>query len=154
MRRKIDVTPDEMLELRERGYSNHDIAKSLDVSMETVRRYIGKQNGRMEGLAAFKDTPPRKKMETKTEVNPMIPKYEPKPVLEKFVVGDFGIELDNTGRLLTLSSDAGDIVFEYESTPNIVQFLAWAMRERMEVTADAEADKVRKQEGESERREV
>ena len=139
---RIGVTAAEMLTMREQGMSNRDIARCLDISDQTVRNYIGRQDGRMEGLAAFKDTPPRKKMETKTEVKPMIPKYEPKPVLEKFVVGDCGIELDNTDRLLTLSSDAGDIVFEYESIPELVQFLAWAMRERMEVTADGEEDQL------------
>lgn len=61
MRRKIDVTAGEMLELREQGLSNHDIARSLDISYETVRRYIGNQNGRMENLAAFADPSPRKK---------------------------------------------------------------------------------------------
>lgn len=45
MRRKIYVTASEMLELREQGLSNHDIAKSLDVSINTVRRYIGSQGG-------------------------------------------------------------------------------------------------------------
>lgn len=57
MRRKIDVTPAEMRALREQGMSNHDIAASLDVSIQTVRRYIGKQGRHMQGLAAFKDTP-------------------------------------------------------------------------------------------------
>lgn len=57
MRRKIDVTVGEMLTLREQGLSNHDIARSLDISVQTVRRYIGKQNGRMENLAAFADPP-------------------------------------------------------------------------------------------------
>lgn len=57
MRRKIDVTAGEMLELREQGLSNHDIARCLDISEQTVRRYIGKQDGHMERLAAFADTP-------------------------------------------------------------------------------------------------
>ena len=45
MRRKIDVTPSEMLEMRAEGMSNHDIAKSLDISYATVVKYIGKQGG-------------------------------------------------------------------------------------------------------------
>ena len=57
MRRKIDVTVGEILTLREQGLSNRDIARSLDISVQTVRRYIGKQDGRMENLAAFADTP-------------------------------------------------------------------------------------------------
>lgn len=133
MRRKIDVTADEMLHLRENGLSNYDIAKSLDISVSTVKRYIGSQGCRMERLAAFADSKPKPKIKESAEM-PVIPKYEPKPVLEKFVVGNFEVELDNTDRLLSLSSDAGDIVFEYESIPDLVQFLAWAMRERMDVT--------------------
>lgn len=61
MYHKIGVTPGEMLELREQGLSNHDIAKELDISYQTVVRYIGKQGRRMEGLAAFKDTPLRRR---------------------------------------------------------------------------------------------
>ena len=45
MNRKIYVTAAEMLELRDQGLSNHDIAKSLDISYQTVIRYIGKQGG-------------------------------------------------------------------------------------------------------------
>ena len=43
--RKIYVTPEEMMEMRRQGMSNHDIAKSLDICLETVRKYIGKQGG-------------------------------------------------------------------------------------------------------------
>lgn len=63
MARKIYVTADEMLQLREQGLSNHDIAKSLDISYATVVRYIGRQDGHMEALAAFKDTPPAERGE-------------------------------------------------------------------------------------------
>ena len=45
MRKKLEVTPSEMLELRAQGMSNHDIAKSLDVDTTTVYKYIGKQGG-------------------------------------------------------------------------------------------------------------
>ena len=93
--RKIYVTAAEMLELRKQGMSNHDIAKSLDISYPTVIRYIGKQGGRMESLEAFKDTPPRKE-EQEEAVKPMIPKYEPKPIIEKYVVGDACVVLDGS----------------------------------------------------------
>lgn len=147
MRRKIDVTAGEMLALRELGLSNHDIAASLDISIATVLRYIGKQDGRMEGYAAFKNTPPRKKMEKKPEAMPVLPKYEPKPVTEIYAAGESRLELNNEDRILTISSDAGEIMFSYSDIPDLVQFLAWAMRERMEVTADAEAEQVRESDG-------
>ena len=124
-----------MLQMREQGLSNHDIAKSLDISVSTVKRYIGKQGCRMERLAAFADTaPPRKNMEKEAEAMPTLSKYEPKPVIEQFSVGCDLIELDNKDRVVTISSDSGYIVFTYESIPDLVQFLAWAMRERMDVT--------------------
>lgn len=131
MRRKIDVTASEMLQLREQGYSNHDIAASLDISYSCVLRTIGKQGGRMEGYAAFKNTPPRQKMEKGTEAMPVLPKYNPLPFKESYSIGDYAIELNNDDRLVTVSSDSGDIIFAYEDIPDLVQFLAWAMRERM-----------------------
>lgn len=129
MRRKIDVTAAEMLQLREQGYSNIDIAASLDISVATVRRYIGRQDGRMESFSAFKNTPPRQKMET--EAMPVLPKYNPLPFKESYQIGDYAIELNNDDRLVTVSAGSGDIIFAYEDIPDLVQFLAWAMRERM-----------------------
>lgn len=138
MRRKIYVTAEEMLELRRQGLSNHDIAKSLDVSVPTVRRYIGKQDGHMEGLAAFKDAPPRKKQEE--AVKPMIPKYEPKPNREWYTVGELNIELNQCSKALGIEKEGELIILDFADVPDLVQFLAWAMRTRMEVTSDAEED--------------
>ena len=47
MRRKIEVTAEEMLALRNEPYclTNIEIAKRLDISLSTVLKYIGKQNG-------------------------------------------------------------------------------------------------------------
>lgn len=42
MKRKLQITASEMLEMRKQGMSNHDIAKSLEISYPTVLRYIGK----------------------------------------------------------------------------------------------------------------
>ena len=141
MYKKIHVTASEMMELRNRGMSNADIAKSLDISANTVRNYIGKQDGHMEGYAAFKNTPSRKELET--EAMPVIPKYNPKPVHEEYRVGIHTVSLDSITRSVTVDGDDGEITIPFESVPDLVQFLAWAMRERMEVTADAEADEVR-----------
>lgn len=148
MGRKIYVTAAEMLELRKQGMSNHDIAKSLDICYATVLNYIGKQDGHMEGLAAFKDAPPPKK-EQEAE-KPMIPKYEPKPAEETFHLGTFRVTLCHHDQAVIISPP-GDhsLLVNYNELPDIVQFLAWAMRTRMEVTADAE--QVREQEGDSER---
>lgn len=66
---------------------------------------------------------------------PEIPKYEPKPVHEEFRIGGNTVDLDSIDRTVTIDSDAGEITLPYESIPDLVQFLAWAMRERMDVTA-------------------
>lgn len=44
MRRKLEVTASEMLELRRQGYDNKQIAEQLEVSYATVWRYIGKSD--------------------------------------------------------------------------------------------------------------
>lgn len=137
MSQRIGITASEMLTMRESGMSNRDIAKSLDISYATVVNYIGKQGRRMEGLAAFKDAPPKKE-EAKEEVKPAIPKYEPKPVLERFVVGYCDIVIDAERREISISSCGGEFLAAYDDIPDLVQFLAWAMRTRMEVKADAE----------------
>jgi transposase len=138
MKRKLQITASEMLEMRKQGMSNHDIAKSLDISYPTVLRYIGKQGGHMEGLDAFKDAPSPKKEEAKEEVKPVIPKYDPKPVLERFVVGGCDVTMDAEAREILIRSCGGEFLSAYDDIPDLVQFLAWAMRERMEVKADAE----------------
>ena len=135
MNRKIYVTASEMLALREQGMSNHDIAKSLDVSYNTVVRYIGNQGKRMDSFEAFRDTP-LKTEKTKEVVMTTI--YDPKPVVEKFKVGGFEVELDGISRIMTVTGDGGNIMLEYESVPDLVQFIAWAMRKRMEVREDAD----------------
>lgn len=160
MGRKIYVTAAEMLELRKQGMSNHDIAKSLDICCATVLNYIGKQDGKMEGLAAFKDAPPPKKEEVKEEaVKPMIPKYEPKISSESFGLKFGSVTLSYDKRCVILKPEIFDEesalravtihpAIKFDDVPELVQFLAWAMRTRMEVTADAE--QVREQENDSE----
>lgn len=58
---KIGVDPQDMLVMRENGLSNHDIARTLDISYSTVLKYIGKQPGRMESLEAFRDQPTKER---------------------------------------------------------------------------------------------
>lgn len=149
MSQRIGITASEMLTMRESGMSNRDIAKSLDISYATVVNYIGKQGRRMEGLAAFKDAPPKKE-EAKEEVKPVIPKYEPKIASESFDLKCGTVKLSYDKRCViiktkkrlcesaSLSAVTFDPVIEFDDVPDLVQFLAWAMRERMEVKADAE----------------
>lgn len=66
MSKKLGVSKSEMLELRNSGLSNDDIANVLEISRATVFRYIGPQGGRMEKLAAF-EAPKEKEEETPME---------------------------------------------------------------------------------------
>lgn len=135
MYRKVCVTPAEMLTMREEGMSNHDIAKSLDVSYQTVVRYIGKQGKRIGGLAAFRDEP--KKPETEvTEMATVMPKYNPKPIEEVFSIGRTYITLDNSNGMVRFQTDDGRMSIPYKCVSELVEFLAWAMRERMEAIPD------------------
>lgn len=59
MSRKIGVTVGEMMQLREQGLSNKDIANCLEISVASVHRYIGPQGKRMESLSAFKVSKPK-----------------------------------------------------------------------------------------------
>jgi hypothetical protein len=87
----------------------------------------------MENLAAFADPPARKKRKKETEAPPVVPKYEPKPVLERFVIGDCEITMNADIREISISSCGGEFLAAYDDIPQLVQFLAWAMRERMDV---------------------
>ena len=69
-KKKLGVSKSEMLQMREQGLSNKDIAKLLEIHIATVYNHIGPQGGRMENLAAF-DEPKPKEVET--------PKEEQKP---------------------------------------------------------------------------
>lgn len=56
MRRLLDdLSAGEIRKMRESGMSNYDIAKSLDVSEQTIYNIIGKQGARMDGIKAFVD---------------------------------------------------------------------------------------------------
>jgi transposase len=140
MSRKVYVTASEMRTMREQGMSNRDIANALDISYSTVVNYIGKQGCKMDSLQAFRDTPPKKT--TVKEEPVMIPKYQPKPIIERFKIGGFDVELDGEDRDVTIASDEDVIVISYEAVPDLVQFLAWAMRERMEAAVDEQTKEV------------
>lgn len=73
MAKKIEVSRSEMLQMREQGLSNKDIANVLEISVATVFRYIGAQGGRMENLAAFNE-PKSEKVETPKEEQKPAPK--------------------------------------------------------------------------------
>lgn len=145
MYRKISMTPAEMLEMRAQGMSNRDIAGVLDKSYHTVLKYIGKQPEGMESYAAFKARPRKKQEEEKVveaEAQPSVPKYSPKPIEETYRIPGMKNELLAEDGAMIVYADGDSVCIPYDSVPDLVQFLVWAMRERMEVTSDGQAEQV------------
>lgn len=141
MNRKVMVTPSEMRTMRENGMSNHDIAKSLDISYQTVLRYIGKQDGHMQSYDAFKDNAKKEEKKEMVQVATVMPKYNPKPIREAYEIGETKITLNNNGKTMCVEDGAGTAYITYDSIPELVKFLEWVMRERMGGAADAEVQK-------------
>ena len=123
--RQLDITPSEMMELRNQGYSNKDIANMLDISAMTVRRYIGNQNRHMDSLTAFEGKP--KERATMASAEPPIPPYEPKVTSAKYAICDeIGVEIDHVGETLCIETINSDICITYDQARELVRFLAWA----------------------------
>lgn len=132
MRRKINVTASEMMELRKQGMSNYDL-----------RRYIGTQGGKkMERLEAFKDKP----VEKKQAEAPVFVPYTPKTRIEVFDINvDFEAEINYEDKYITFVSYEGEMNISFnisfKDVYDLTQFLAWLMRERaLSVESDADAE--------------
>jgi predicted transcriptional regulator len=124
-----------MLRMREDGMSNRDIAKSLDISYQTVLKYIGKQGKRMESLAGFRDAPVKKREEK--QMATIVPKFNPKPVKEVFAIEGEKITLNSHDKILQIDGMCNSATaIPYKDLPKILEFLEWAMRERMEADVD------------------
>lgn len=66
----------------------------------------------------------------------VMPKYNPKPIKEAYVIGETKITLNNDVKTMCVEDGAGAVYLSYDAIPGLVEFLAWAMRERMEGTPD------------------
>lgn len=123
---RIGVTASEMLELRKQGYSNRDIANMLDICTQTVRNYIGRQDGHMDNLEAFKDKPkPEKAVAASAES--AIPTYVPKVTSARYKVGDeLDVEIDHVGETLCIETINSDICITFDEARELVRFLARA----------------------------
>lgn len=99
-----EVSINEMLELRKQGMSNKDIARALEISYASVLRYIGKQQERMDSIAALEPVKVR-------EVEPTPPPAPPAPPFfkvskERMVARDFVVHLDYDARQVDIHSEA------------------------------------------------
>ena len=137
MRRKIDVSASEMMELRREGLSNKDIAEVLDISVQTVRRYIGAQGCRMERLAAFADKGKKKPVEEEScETKKQMTKPKYVPTRETYKVGEMEIVIDTAERAISANDNYRCITLTYEQAAELVEFLAWAGREKCQEVDD------------------
>lgn len=124
MKRRIDISADEMLRMREDGMSNHDIAAALDISIVTVRRYIGKQGCRMERLEAFSDCQPKRQPEPEIKAEA----YNLKPVIETYRAGDASVEVTidhDKGEIVVSDAVGAEIYLSKEAAIELTRILAW-----------------------------
>ena len=108
--RKIGVTASEMMAMREQGLSNKDIANLLEINPLTVRRYIGNQpERRMENMAAFKESKP-KKMEEETVETPEIKRATDEVIVRRELLcsrnGNVAVNVDYINRIAEFDVNA------------------------------------------------
>lgn len=112
-----------MLKMREEGLSNADIANCLEISAQTVYRYIGAQGKRMDTLAAFAKPKAEPDEQRATEA----PKPSPRAVdtLElafesvKSAEGSFRADLDYEDKCLSLFGST----ISFDKLPELVTFV-------------------------------
>lgn len=122
MSKRIGVSASEMLQMREQGLSNKDIAALLEISPVTVLRYIGPQGGRMASLAAF-NKPKDEEVETPTEEQKPAPRavdslemvYE----IVKSADGSFKADVDYEGKCVYAFGSA----FEFDKLAELATFV-------------------------------
>jgi transcriptional regulator len=110
MMQPLELTVDELLKMRERGLSNHDIAASLGVSYSTIRRRIGNQGCKMESLTALKDTPRKPMVTINPEVNK--PKSFLVPLKESYKSNEaeYQVDIDHTAKTFIISDSSGSSI--------------------------------------------
>ena len=122
MAKKIGVSASEMLRMREQGLSNKDIANLLEISYQTVLRYIGPQVGHMDNLRAF-SKPNEKPVEIPTEEKKASPRavdrlemvYE----IVKSADGTFRAELDYETKSISIL----DSTFTFDQLAELSTFI-------------------------------
>lgn len=119
---KLGISKSEMLQLREQGLSNRDIAKVLDIHFATVYKYIGPQNGRMENLAAFNDPKPKEVETPKEEQKPSpraVDSLEMVYEIVKSADGTYRAELDYENKCVSIL----DSTVEFDQLAELATFI-------------------------------
>ena len=119
-KKELGVTRSEMLQMREQGLSNRDIAKCLEISVATVYRYIGAQECRMANLAAF-DEPkmPEETAEEKKSASPAVDTLKKVFEIVQSAGGTFRADVDYENRCCSLF----DSLVEFDSLAELTSFI-------------------------------
>jgi transposase len=142
--KKCEVSASEMMEMRREGLSNKDIAELLEISEPTVYKYIGKQGRRMERLAVFADKGKKKQPEATEEIRETKkqmtkPKYV--PCSEVYSLGSgLTVMVTTEAKRIRVTCDGQQVMLTYDQAAALVEFLAWAGRERCQAEVDDAAD--------------
>lgn len=102
--KKIELSVSELMQLRNDGYSNKDIARILDISVATVYNYIGKQGCHIPSATASFISKPK----TKEEAPPAKP--EVTLVSRVVSIGGYLFELQSLTDTISVSFADGQSV--------------------------------------------
>ena len=133
--KKLGLTKDDLLVMREQGMSNKDIAASLDIAPYSVYRLIGKRGGRMDSFAAFDTIPKKPKIGAKTveKKTPPRVKYAPEVVSESYRLhNDLSVAVSFDSEAVSVLNNDGFIDIPFADLPEVVQALAFVLREKVE----------------------
>ncbi len=141
--KKVEVSAAEMMEMRREGLSNADIAELLEISVQTVRNYIGNQGRHMERLAVFADKGKKKQPEEEEEIRETKkqmkkPKYEPSQ--EVYRIGYMTVWIERDARMIEIQNEDGAVRIGFDEAAELLEFLAWAGREKCQTEVDDAAD--------------
>jgi hypothetical protein len=115
----------------------------LDISVQTVRKYIGNQGRRMERLAVFADKGKKKQPEAKEEIRETKkqmtkPKYVPSQ--EVYRIGYMTVWIERDARMIEIQNEDGAVRMGFDEAAELLEFLAWAGREKCQTEVDDAAD--------------
>ena len=103
MKAKLELGVREMMQLRNDGYSNKDIARILDISLHTVYKYIGKQGCHIpSATASFISRP--------AEEEPQAKAHEIAVVSQVIAVDGFLFEIPSMSSGMSVTFADGQLV--------------------------------------------
>ena len=139
--KKVEVSAAEMMEMRREGLSNADIAELLEISVQTVRNYIGNQGRHMERLAVFADKGKKKQPEAEEEIREKMTKPKYVPCSESYSLdGGLTVMLAMQPKRIRIISEGSQVTLTYDQAAALVEFLARAGREKCQTEVDDNAE--------------